>query len=63
MSACVPDRLMPLFRELARRHLVDSRAQLQMMGAGHPQAWRALEALDDARELARLAGVPAAVAA
>lgn len=54
----IPERLQPLLRELARRHLEDSRAQLYLMGAGHPQAGRAVEVLADARELARIAGLP-----
>ena len=58
MNIQIPDRLLPLFRELARRHLVDMRAQLHLMGAGHPQASRAAEVLQDAHELARAAGVP-----
>lgn len=63
MPAEVPDRLMPLFRELARCHLEDARAQYRLMGAGHPQAPRAVEVLEDARELARIAGVPLPAAA
>lgn len=58
MEIHIPERLNPLVRELARRHLEDMRAQLHLMGPGHPQAARAVEVLQDARELARATGVP-----
>lgn len=63
MKIDMPDKLLPVFRELARRHLEDTRAQLHLMGAGHPQAGRAVEVLNDARELAAIAGVKLPAAA
>ena len=59
----IPDHLVDLFRELAHQHLVEQIQQLQRMGHDHPQAQTARFHLDQARELAEVAGPCQGIAA
>ena len=50
----IPDKLLPVARECARRHLSDRYAQAMLLGPNHPEAKRLAAALADARELMRV---------